>query len=97
LSVSVIAPVRAPVAVGLNVTPKVQLADIASVAPHVLPVMAKSPAGTMLLMVIVAVPVLVKVTVCALLVVPTIWLLKVRLLADRLAMGITPVPLKVMV
>ena len=97
MSVSVIAPVLVPVVVGVKVTPKVQLADTASVAPHVLPVVAKSPVGRMLVMLNVAVPVLVKVTVCALLVVPTSWLLKVRLLADRLAMGITPVPLKAMV
>jgi hypothetical protein len=97
LSVMVTAPVRVPVAAGVKVTPKVQKAAGATEAGQLLLVTRKSPPATMLVMVKVAVPVLVKVTVCALLVVPTCWLPKVRLLADRLAMGITPVPLKVMV
>ncbi len=51
----------------------------------------------MLLMVSVAVPLLVSVTVCAALVVPTCWLLKVRLVLERVtagAVGATPVPVR---
>ncbi len=48
----------------------------------------------MLLMVSVAVPLLVSVTVCAALVVPTCWLLKVRVLLDNVTAGAIPVPLR---
>lgn len=76
LSVTESEALRAPVAVGLNVTLMVQFAPAATLEPHVL-VSAKSPlfAPVMLmpepLMVKVAVPVLVKVTVCDALVLPT--------------------------
>ena len=47
----------------------------------------------MLLSVSAAVPVLVSVTVCAALVVPTVWLANVRLVEDKLTTGIaTAVP-----
>ena len=76
LSVMVSVALRAPAAVGLKVTLKVQLAPAASVAgsvPQVF-VWAKSPAFAppmvMLLMVSVPVPGFVSVTFCAALVVP---------------------------
>ena len=69
LSVTVIAPVRAPAAVGVKITEIVQLAAGATDAPQVL-VWLKSPLGVMLAMVRVAVPVLVSVTTWALLDVP---------------------------
>ena len=69
-----IVPVRAPLAEGVNVTDIVQVAPPASDAPQVL-VWAKSPAlvplRPMLLMVRDPAPLLVNVTVCAALVVPT--------------------------
>lgn len=78
LSVKVIAPVRVPAAVGLNVIWKAQgvpstamLGHCAVVAP------AKSPVVAMLLNVTLTPPVLDTVTVCAALVVPTVWLAKV--------------------
>ncbi len=48
----------------------------------------------MLLMLSVAVPLLVSVTACAALVVPTCWLLKVRVLLDNVTAGAIPVPLR---
>src|SRR5205823_1050222 len=47
----------------------------------------------MLLMLKAAVPVLVSVTVCAVLVLPVFWLPKLRLLGLKLTTGETPVPL----
>jgi hypothetical protein len=41
----------------------------------------------------VAVPVLVRLTICTALVVPTIWLPKPMLLPPKVTMGATPVPL----
>jgi hypothetical protein len=78
LSVNEMEPVRVPAAVGLNVIWKVQgvpstamLGHCAVVAP------AKSPVVAMLLNVTATPPVLDAVTVCAGLVVPTVWLGKV--------------------
>ena len=54
----------------------------------------------MLLMVRVAVPLLVSVTACAALVVPTTWLPKLRLVVERVAAGpvvVAPVPLRLTV
>ncbi len=48
----------------------------------------------MLLMLSVAVPLLVSVTACAALVVPTCWLLKVSVLLDNVTAGAIPVPLR---
>ena len=70
LSVIVTAPVRMPVAVGVNVTLMVQLAPAATDVPQVL-VCMKSPLATMLVTLSAAVPVLVSVTVCTALVVLT--------------------------
>ena len=61
LSVIVTAPVRVPAAVGLKVTLRVQLALAARLAPQVL-VWEKSPLAVMLVMLRVALPVLLRVT-----------------------------------
>ena len=97
LSVMFKEAVRLPAAVGVNVTLIVQLPLAASELPHVV-VSAKSPGlapvNAMLLMVKVAFPVLFSVTVWAALVVPTFWLLKVRLVVETLAVGALPVPVR---
>jgi hypothetical protein len=51
----------------------------------------------MLVMLKLVFPVLFRVTVCAPLVVPTLWLLKVRLVAVTPAMGALPVPVRLTV
>ena len=68
--VTVTEPLRAPATVGVNVTLMVQLADAASVAPHVL-VCAKSPDATILAILSTPVPVFCSVSACAGLVVAT--------------------------
>jgi hypothetical protein len=60
--VIVIEPVREPVAVGVKVTLRVQLAPAAMLEPQVL-VWAKSPLAVMLVIARVALPVLFSVTV----------------------------------
>jgi hypothetical protein len=69
LSVMVMAPVQAPVAVGVKVTRMGQLAPAARLPPQVF-VSLKSLVW-MLVIVSVAVPELLNVTVCGLLLVPT--------------------------
>jgi hypothetical protein len=75
LSVMVTEAVLVPVAAGVNVTLIVQLAPAATELPHVL-LSGKSPMSApvtaMLVMERAELPVLVRVTVCALLVVPTV-------------------------
>ena len=61
LSVIVTAPVRVPAAVGLKVTLRVQLALAARLEPQVL-VWEKSPLAVMLIMLRVALPVLLRMT-----------------------------------
>src|SRR5260370_19636657 len=63
LSDMVIAPARAPVAVGVNVTEMLHEAVAARLVPQ-LSVSAKSPLALMLIMVSAALPGLVSVTVC---------------------------------
>ena len=92
LSVKVTAPVRVPVAVGAKTTEIVQLAFTARLAPQLFD-WAKSPEAAMPLMASAAVPLLVKVTACAGLVVVIAWLPNVRLAGDKLTTGATPVPL----
>ena len=58
----VIEPLREPVAVGVKVTLRVQLAPAAKLEPQVL-VWAKSPLTVMLAIVRIALPVLLRVTV----------------------------------
>src|SRR5258708_228063 len=70
LSVTVIAPLRTPESVGVNVTAILQLAAAARDVPHVF-VCAKSPKAAIDIIVSAACPLLVSVTVCAALVDPT--------------------------
>ena len=71
LSAMLTAPVRVPVAVGVNVTLMVQEAPAATELPQV-SVSAKSPLAEMLVTLNVPLPVLLSVTDWAELVVPTI-------------------------
>jgi hypothetical protein len=89
-------PVRVPTAVGLKVTEMVQLAPALTEVPQVL-VWEKSPLAVMLEMVSEALPVLVRVTVCAALLVPSIWAAKVREEDDKLTADAVPVPVKLTV
>ena len=91
-------PLRAPLAVGANVTLAEQVWPGLSrllTAPQVL-VWRKSPLVVMLVMVSVAVPVLVMVTVWGLLVVPTNWLENDRVVGASVTAvpAVTPVPVK---
>jgi len=73
LSVMVTVPVRVPVVVGVKSTLIVQLAPAATEDPQVPePAKAKSPPIVRLLMVSVAFPVLLSVTACTALAVPTV-------------------------
>ena len=94
MSVSVIVPVRIQDAVGVNVTLMEQSASAATELAQVL-VWAKSPLAVMVSGVRVPVPVLVRVTVCGLLWVETVRAAKVRVAAERLTTGASPVPLRV--
>ena len=80
----------------MKVTEMVQLAPALTVVPQVL-VWEKSPLAVMLEMVSDPVPVLVRVTVCAALLVPDIWAAKVSEEDDKLTTGPVPVPLKLTV
>ena len=95
LSVMLTEAVRLPLAAGVNVTRIVQLVLAATELPHVL-LCAKSlalvPVSARLVMLKAALPVLLRVTACAVLVVPTDWLPKARLVGERLATGAVPVP-----
>src|SRR5579863_5638864 len=86
------APVRAPEAVGVKTTEIAQLAPAATLLPQVF-VWLKSPLAAMLAIESAAVPVLVSVTTCAALDVPTFWLPKLRLVGLKLIPGVAvPVP-----
>jgi hypothetical protein len=89
------APLRAPVAVGLNFTLMLQLAPAANELPQVC-VCRKSPALVPVIAMEVIdranVPMLVRVTVLAALVVPTVTEPKLRLVTDNLA--VVPIPLR---
>ena len=89
------APVRLPRAVGVKVTMTEQVAPAARVLPQLF-VWLKSPVIPILLMVSVAVPVFVNVTLCAALDVFTSWSAKVKVAGDKLATGTTPAPESVM-
>src|ERR1017187_10410675 len=101
LSVMVTDAPRLPAAVGVKVTEMLQLPPAATLAPQVL-VCAKSPGfipvTARLLIRRVAVPVLLRVTDWASLVVPTFWLVNVRLpeVSDTIGTA-TPVPERVTV
>lgn len=97
LSVIATAPVRAPEAVGVKVTPIVQLAPAARLEAQVPPSRAKSPLVVTDEMVSEAVPVFVSVNVDVGLVDPTAWLGKVRLDGATETSGPAPVPVSVTV
>ncbi len=96
LSVMVTVPVLVPVAVGLKVTLRVQLALAATLEPQVL-VWEKLPLTLMLVIVRLAFPVFLSVTLCALLLVPTFCAGKVKEVGERLTTGAVPVPVRLMV
>ena len=96
LSVIVIEPLREPVALGVKVTLRVQLAPAARLEPQVL-VWAKSPLTVMLVIVRVALPVFFSATVWALLLVPTGCSEKVKEAGERLTTGAVPVPVRLTV
>lgn len=95
LSVSVTVPARVPTAVGVNFTLIWQLDPAASDDLQVV-VREKLALATMLAILSAPVPVLVTVTVCAVLVVPTVCAANVKLVVDRLTTGIVPVPERAM-
>jgi hypothetical protein len=86
LSVMFTEPYRSPGTVGVKVTLMMQLAPTARLAPQVL-VWAKSPLAEMLIMIKVALPVFVRVTVWGALVLPTACPVKVRLLGASVTAG----------
>jgi hypothetical protein len=100
LSAIVRLAVRLPVAVGVKVTLIVQLAPVATLDPQLL-ACAKSPgfvpATAIEEIVRATLPLLVSVTGCEALGVPTAWLLKVKLLAETPATGAVPVPVRLTV
>src|SRR5437660_2191944 len=94
LSVARRLPVRVPDAVGENVTLMAQFPPTATELPQ-LSVSAKSPLVEIVVIAKAAEPVFVSVTVCAALVVPTVWLAKVSEVGERLAIGVGAEPLPV--
>jgi hypothetical protein len=87
LSTIMMAPMRVPVAVGVNVTRMLQLARAARLAPQLL-VCAKSPLAVMLRLVTGSKGlVFVSVTLSVVLGVPTGWLAKFRLVGDSFTTG----------
>ena len=94
MSVMVTEPKRLPAAVGVKVTLMMQLAPAATLAPQVL-VWAKSPLAATFVMFKMALPVLVRVTVWGVLVLPTACPVKVRLLGASMTTGASsPLPVK---
>ena len=96
------AAVRAPDAVGLNVTLTVHIDDTATPPLQVFETLkspAFAPVAAMLEIVAAAVPVFEMVAVCAVLVVFSVWLAKVSEVGDtdRVGVAAAPVPLSVMV
>ena len=92
LSAIVTEPRRLPEASGANVIVMVQLFPAATLAGQLL-LWAKSPLAVTLEMARAALPVLVNVTVCAALMLPTAWLLNVSVLVERLTTGTaSPMP-----
>ena len=93
LSIIVSVPVRDPVCVGVNVTSIVQLSPAPTEAPQLL-VSPKSPLAPTLEMVTADEPLLVKVTGCEGLVVPTPWSVKVKLPGETVMGEDWLIPLK---
>jgi hypothetical protein len=88
-------PVLVPIAAGLKFTLIVQLVAAARLVPHVFEGMAKLPAMLMLPIVSAVVPLLLRVTLLAVLVVFKTCVGKVMLAGERLT--IVPTPLRFMV
>ncbi len=96
LSVNVIAPVRVPVAVGLNVIENTHGAPSSGIFVHCASVApAKSPLVVMLLKINANAPLFDTVTVCAALVVPTVWPLNVNEVGEIPITAATPTPVSV--
>jgi hypothetical protein len=93
LSVIVTAPVRVPVAVGVNLTLILQLDLTVTDEPHVL-VRENSPRAAMILIFSAAVPVFLNVILCHGLVVPTVCEPKLKYVDDRLTTGAVPMPVR---
>lgn len=91
LSVAVKLPSTEPPVVGVNVTPTVQLAPPARLAPQLLLAIAKPALAVMLVMLTDALPPFVRVAVWAALVAPTATVPKSNSLGDQLT-GPDPVP-----
>jgi hypothetical protein len=88
-------PLLVPTAVGVKVTLIVQLAPARTFVPQVF-AWAKSPLATMLVMARDRLPLFVRVTGCAGLVVPTRWVAKLKLEGERATTGAKmPVPVRV--
>jgi len=97
LSVIVTVPEKFPAVGGVKVTLMVQFFPGSTLDPQLL-VSPKLVLAAMLLMVSVALPVLVSVTGCEALVVPTLTLLKVRLVGERVTAGaVVPTPVRLTV
>ena len=98
LSAMLSAAVRAPLAAGVNITVILQLAPAPTELPQVLAwvkSLALAPVTARLVTLKPALPVLVSVTACVELEVPTDWLAKARLAGERLtpaAAVLAPVP-----
>ena len=91
MSVTVTEPLRDPVAVGAKVTLIVHDELAARLVPQVF-VCEKSPLAAMLEIVSVALPGLLRVTLCGLLLVPNTCPENVNEVGDRLAADAVPVP-----
>ena len=96
LSVIVTEAALVPVAVGVKVTAKVQEVWGARLAGQLVTLKSEAGVGAMPLIERGAPPLFVTVTLCAVLLVPTNWPAKVKLIDDKLTTGIE-VPLKVTV
>ena len=92
-SVNVSVPTAAPVAVGENVMPTVQVAPAATLAPHELLATAKPALATILAMLSDALPRFVSDTVLPALVLPTLTVPKFKLLEENVT-GALPVPVR---
>ena len=96
----VTAALRLPTATGSKLTVIVQVPPAATDVPHVF-ISAKSPGfvpvTAMLVTLKAAFPLFVTVTVCAAALVPTDWLPKLRMLAERPTPAEVPVPVKLTV
>ena len=96
VSVNVRTPAAEPRAVGVNVTPTVQLAPAATLAPHVLLATANGPLAVILVKLSATFRRFVTVTVLAELVLPTANVPKLNLVDERLT-GALPLPIRLTV